>query len=308
VHTIVVAQAENPAYKTIADKFEHYYNQENFDSLFNLFSTDMQKALPADKTKDFLSRLKTQVGNIKQKEFTRYEASYGSYKTIFERGLFAINISVDRENKINGLFVKPFVPDNLPKMARNTSKLVLPFKGTWTVFWGGDTKAQNYHVENQAQKNAFDLMIFKDGKSYKTDGRTNDDYYAFGLELMAPCDGDIVLVVDGIKDNMPGVMNPVYVHGNSVIIKTANNEYLFFAHFKQHSVRVKEGQKISRGTVLGLCGNSGNSSEPHLHFHIQNVEDMNIATGVKCYFDEVIINGQLRKDYSPVKGDVISNE
>ena len=57
--------------------------------------------------------------------------------------------------------------------------------------------------------------------------------------------------------------------------------FLFFAHFKQNSIRVKQGQIIKQGELLGLCGNSGNSSEPHLHFHIQNVENMNIATGVK---------------------------
>jgi murein DD-endopeptidase MepM/ murein hydrolase activator NlpD len=304
----VVAQTEKPSYKTVADKFEQHYNQENYDSIFNQFSPEMQKALPIDKTKEFLSQLKTQAGKITQRQFTRYEATYGSYKTIFERALFAINISVDNNDKINGLFVKPFVPDNLPVIERNTTRLIAPFKGTWTVFWGGDTKEQNYHVENPAQKNAFDIMIFKNGKSHKADGKTNEDYYAFGQELMAPCDGEIVLVVDGVKDNIPGVLNPVYIPGNSVIIKTVNKEYLFFAHFKQHSIKVKEGQKIKQREVLGLCGNSGNSSEPHLHFHIQNAEDMNIATGVKCYFDKLFVNGQLKTDYSPVKGETVTNE
>ena len=61
----------------------------------------------------------------------------------------------------------------------------------------------NYHVESDAQKNAFDIIIKdKKGKSYKTDGKANEDYYAFGKELIAPCDGEIVLVVDGIKDNI----------------------------------------------------------------------------------------------------------
>jgi len=98
------------------------------------------------------------------------------------------------------------------------------------------------------------------------------------------------------------------VPGNTVIIKTQNNEYLFFAHFKQHSIKVQQGQKVKQGQLLGLCGNSGNSSEPHLHFHIQNVEDMNIATGVKCYFDKIIVNGREKTDYSPIKGDEIKND
>ena len=82
------------------------------------------------------------------------------------------------------------------------------------------------------------------------------------------------------------------------IIKTATSEYAFFAHFKQHSIVVKQGQKLRTGELLGLCGNSGNSSEPHLHFHLQNVEDMVIATGAKCYFDQLKVNGVLKSDYS----------
>ena len=159
------------------------------------------------------------------------------------------------------------------------------------------------------QKNAFDIVVTNEkGKSYKTDGKTNEDYYAFGKDIIAPCDGEIVLVVDGIKDNTPGILNPIFIPGNTVIIKTQNNDYLFFAHLKQHSIIVKQGQKVKQGQLLGLCGNSGNSSEPHLHFHIQNVEDMNSATGVKCYFDKIQVNGFLKADYSPIQKDRISNE
>ena len=205
--------------------------------------------------------------------------------------------------------VKPFVTEKQPTLIRNISKLILPFKEEWTVFWGGDTKEQNYHVAYKAQKNAFDMIITDaKGKSYKTDGKINEDYYAFGKELFAPADGEIVLVVDGIKDNKPGILNPNYVPGNSVIIKTVHNEYLFFAHFKQHSIKVKQGQKVKQGDLLGLCGNSGNSSEPHLHFHIQNIEDMNIATGAKAYFDNILVNGVLKNEYSPVKNDKVKND
>jgi len=305
----IFAQTEKAVYKNVADKLESNYNQDNYDDIFNMFSSEMKTALPLDKTKDFFSGLKDKAGKIIKKEFVKYQATYAVYKTNFERALFSLNISVDDNSKINGLYIKPFEPDNLPKIDRNKTKLVLPFNGAWTVFWGGDTKELNYHVVSKAQKNAFDIVIKdKTGKSYKTDGKTNEDYYAFGKEIFAPCDGIIVLVVDGVKENKPGELNPIYVPGNSVILKTMNNEYLLFAHFKHHSIKVKEGEKVKQERILGLCGNTGNSSEPHLHFHIQNVEDMNIATGVKCYFDKIIVNGQIKNDYSPIKGDIIQNE
>lgn len=302
------AQSEKIAYKSVAEAFEKNYNADNYDAIFSSFATVMQNALPHDKTIEFLSGLKSQAGKITKREFIKYEQSYASYKTNFERALFALNISVDNDSKINGLFIKPFKESNLPKISRNQTKLILPFKDEWTVVWGGDTKELNYHVESEAQKNAFDIVIKNDkGVSFKADGKLNEDYYAFGKDLMAPCDGEVVLVVDGVKDNVPGVLNPVYVPGNTVIIKTPYNEFLFFAHFKQHSIVVKQGQIVKQGQLLGLCGNSGNSSEPHLHFHIQNVEDMNAATGVKCYFDKIQVNGQTKTDYSPIQKEKISN-
>ena len=302
-------QVEKFANKAIADSFEFNYNADNFDAIFSCFSTEMKSALPFDKTKEFLEQLKMQVGKITKRQFVKYDQGYASYKTNFERGLFAVNISIDNNSKINGLLVEPFKESNLPIIARNTTKLILPFHGNWTIIWGGDTKELNHHIENKAQKNAFDIVITDDkGNSFKTDGIANEDYYAFGKDIIAPCDGEIVLVVDGIRDNIPGAFNPMYIPGNTVIIKTQNKEYLFFAHFKQHSIVVNQGQKVKQGQLLGLCGNSGNSSEPHLHFHIQNVEDINSATGVKCYFDKIQVNGQTKTDYSPIQKDSISND
>ena len=182
----------------------------------------------------------------------------------------------------------------------------LPFNGEWAVFWGGDTKEQNYHVNVKFQKNAFDIVINNDqGKSYRTNGKANEDYYAFGKDILAPCDAEVVLSVDGVKDNIPGIVNAMYVPGNSVMLKTKNNEFILLAHFKQGSVKVRQGDSVKQGQNLGLCGNSGNSSEPHLHFHIQNIEDMSQATGVKCYFEKIEVNGITKTDYSPVKGDKV---
>lgn len=300
---------EDQRSKDAASKFESLYNAGKYNDIFAMFNPAMQTALPADKTNTFLTQVKTQAGNLKQRAFERYEAGFASYKAEFERVTFRLNIAVDDAGLIGGLFIKPYVADMTPKPERNSVKLILPFKEEWTVFWGGDTREQNYHVDYVAQKNAFDIVIRDtSGKSYLTHGKTNEDYYAFGKELIAPCDGEVVLVVDGIKDNVPGQMNAIYVPGNTVVIKVAANEYLLFAHFKQHSIVVKEGQKIKQGQLLGLCGNSGNSSEPHLHFHIQNVENMMNATGIKCYFDNIIVNGSPKSDYSPVKGERIRNK
>lgn len=302
-------ETESKAFQEIAQQFETHYNNSAYDSIFEMYGEGMKNALPLTTSTEFFDGLFKQVGKITKREFSRYEnESYAVYKTDFERATLGLNISIDREGKINGLFIKPFQEKtNLPTPERTQTKLILPFHEQWTITWGGDTKELNYHVESQSQKNAFDFVIKKNGKTYKTSGQENEDYHAFGKEIFAPCDGEVVLAVDGVKDNEVGQMNTMFVPGNTVVIKTANDEYLVFAHFKQNSITVKEGQKVKQGELLGLCGNSGNSSEPHLHFHIQNTENFNQATGIKCYFDKILVDGKEKTDYSPIQNEVIEN-
>jgi murein DD-endopeptidase MepM/ murein hydrolase activator NlpD len=290
-------------------KFAGYYNGQQYDSVFFLFSSTMRKSLPLEKTSGFLSRLQSDAGAIENYEYVSTQDGFARYKAHFTNSVLWLDISQNRDGNIDGISFIPYDgPGEKNVMPRNLTKMSLPFTGEWFVFWGGDTKEQNYHVENVAQKNAFDIIITDTkGKSYKTDGTRNEDYYAFGQPLIAPCDAEVLIVVDGIADNVPGEMNREQVTGNTVVLKTANNEYLLFAHFKQNSIKVKKGEAVKKGQLLGLCGNSGNSSEPHLHFHIQNKEKMNLSTGIKCYFEKLLVNGIEKSDYSPVKGDRIKN-
>lgn len=298
------SQNESPTSKNAIIAFQQHYNNNQPDSIFSMFSADTKVKLPNDKTRSFLNQLKGKYGNITDMTFQKYENDFGVYKSVFQNDILTISISVNNNAEITGLYAKPYEELTEPALKRNITKMSMPFKGEWTIFWGGDTKELNYHVVAKFQKNAFDIVVNNaEGKSYKSDGKINEDYYAFGKDLLAPCDAEVVLAVDGIKDNIPGILNPIYMLGNSVLLKTKNNEYILFAHFKQHSIKVKQGDLVKSGQVLGLCGNSGNSSEPHLHFHIQDAEDFAKATGVKCYFDKLKVNDLLKTDYSPVKGD-----
>lgn len=306
--TSIFAQIETTAYKKVVERYTYYYNHNMADNIFHILSKEMQEVLPIEKAKDFVASFKQQLGNITTTEFIRYNSALAVYKTQFELGVLALNISIDNNSKISGISFRPYIPDNIPKIERNQTKLILPFNNEWTIVWGGDTKEDNYHVAVQSQKNAFDFVIKdKTGKSFRNSEQSNEDYYCFGEKLIAPCDAEIVLVVDGVKDNIPGEMNSYFPTGNTVVLKPVNNEYIYFCHFKQHSIVAKEGQSVKQGDLLGLCGNSGNSSEAHLHYHIQNVENMNIATGIKCYFEKIVVNGEAKADYSPTKSEKISN-
>src|SRR5690606_9852278 len=79
-------QAEKANYKIVADDFETQYNKSNYDSIFAMFSPEMQKALPIAQTNQFLAGLKTQAGKITKRQFLKYKnGTYASYKTNFER-------------------------------------------------------------------------------------------------------------------------------------------------------------------------------------------------------------------------------
>src|SRR5262249_6635739 len=131
-----------------------------------------------------------------------------------------------------------------------------------------------------------------------------------GREVLAPADGVVTDVIDGVRDNVPRSMNPLSVLGNAVFIQHGKHEVSVLAHFKQGSIKVKAGDAVKRGQMLGLCGNSGNSSEPHIHYHLQNTVVIQDAIGIKCFFDEVVVEKEgirsTRENYSPVKGDIIS--
>ncbi len=199
-------------------------------------------------------------------------------------------------------------------MKRNKTILQLPFKGFWFTGWGGDTKELNRHreaiKEAPNQKYALDFLIVDEkGNSHKGKGESNKDYYAFGKEILAPANGIVVEAVDGVRDNKPGIIND---YGrNAILIKHRKGEISYFSHLKQGSVKVKGGDKVKKGQVIGLCGNSGRSTESHLHYQLQNNEIMKDAEGIKCYFQNVKIKKknkeEYRNKYSPIKGDIISN-
>lgn len=304
-----VQGVESEHHKAVADQLTQDYNADNYEAIYAMYSGTMQEALPLRATERFFSGVKMTYGNIVERELLQSDQTAAQYKVRSERGTFTLTISVGENTQIIGLLIKPYVEATLPKMERTKTGLILPFNDEWTLFWGGDTPEQNYHVRaHGSQKHAFDFVVRdRSGRSFRTQGLANEDFYAFGKELIAPCDGDIVLVVDGVKDNQPGQMNPFFPTGNTVILRTENAEYMIFAHFKQHSIKVAQGQKVKQGDFLGFCGNSGNSSEPHLHFHVQNVEAMDAATGVKCHFTKILVNDKEQSDYSPVQKDRVRN-
>jgi murein DD-endopeptidase MepM/ murein hydrolase activator NlpD len=126
-----------------------------------------------------------------------------------------------------------------------------------------------------AQRFAIDyLKIDEQGRTHQGDSLKNASYYAYGSDAIAVGDGVVRALKDGIPENIPGSRAvPITletVGGNHVIIDLGGGHYAFYAHLQPGSIRVKLGERVKRGQMLGLVGNSGNSTEPHLHFHISD--------------------------------------
>jgi murein DD-endopeptidase MepM/ murein hydrolase activator NlpD len=126
-----------------------------------------------------------------------------------------------------------------------------------------------------SQRFAIDwVRLGENGRTFSGDAKDNKNYRAYGSEALAVADGVVTEVKDGIPENVPGVNSravPITletVAGNHVILDLGNGKFAFYAHLQPGSIRVKLGEKVRRGQVVGLVGNSGNSTEPHLHFHI----------------------------------------
>ncbi len=139
-----------------------------------------------------------------------------------------------------------------------------------------------------SQRFAIDwLELNPDGRTFHGDPKDNKNYRAYGSEIHSVADGVVTEVKDGIPQNIPGELPPITLEtigGNHVIVKIAGGLYAFYAHMQPGSPRVKVGDRVHRGQILGLLGNSGNSSEPHLHFDICNASSMLACEGLPYAF------------------------
>ena len=142
----------------------------------------------------------------------------------------------------------------------------LPFMGEWKV-----TQAYDGEYTHQGLwRHALDFQLEIDGAVYKDDGYMLTDYYCYGKPVIAVSSGSIVDLRNNVVDTPIGQKNVEQNWGNYVLIKHTDTLYSLVAHLKTDSVRYKIGDTVRKGDVLGLCGNSGLSPYPHLHFQFQS--------------------------------------
>lgn len=149
-----------------------------------------------------------------------------------------------------------------------------------------------------AQRFATDWLQFgPDGRLYTGDGKHSSDYYCYGAELLAVADGTVIEARDGIPEGIPpsnyAPSTFQNVFGNSVVLDIGEGRYAAYAHIIPGSVAVKIGDRVTQGQVIGKLGNSGNSTGPHLHFHICNGRDGIASEGLPFSFASFDLLGSM---------------
>ena len=188
---------------------------------------------------------------------------------------------------------------------------IFPLRGVWHVGYGA-----SFHTGHRwAIPEEFALDIAKVGESglsHKGDGTRFDDYYAYGADVLAAADGRVTSVANDQQEDPSAMQRPnetqeayfarlqkeqgerlakglTAITGNYVMIDHGKNEYSLYAHLQPGSVGIRVGDQVKAGGVIGKLGSSGNSTEPHLHFHVCDKPDPLMCAGIPVNFSNITI-------------------
>jgi murein DD-endopeptidase MepM/ murein hydrolase activator NlpD len=192
-----------------------------------------------------------------------------------------------------------------PAVYRSKTDLILPVGGRVISWDGPDLYGHHRRIDitggmttalgitTNFMRYAYDFSVVDEqGRMFKGTGERNEDWYGFGTPIYATGDGTVALAGDGIPDNTTTkrheltrdqvMKDPHVLFGNHVVVDHGNGEVSFFAHLKQGSVRVKPGEKVRQGQVIGEMGFSGDAITVHLHYQLQS--DTKWGEGLPAHF------------------------
>jgi hypothetical protein len=205
----------------------------------------------------------------------------------------------------------------LPVDPRPTTIIAPPLRGDGWLANSGCCAAASIHRAirvpvggariGKQETFAIDFARLRDGKGFAGDGARPEDWYGFGAEVLAVADGTVVAVADGYPEQAPlqpitHITKPEDFGGNAVVLEIAPGVYAYYGHLQPGSITVAVGEQVTTGQVLGLLGNTGNSSGPHLHFGLIDDPDPLVGNSLPMAFDHWILQGTFDLDASDAAG------
>ncbi len=185
--------------------------------------------------------------------------------------------------------------------------LHLPFWGEWMISQGHN--GQFTHKGDWSS--AFDFILLdEEMKSYTSNGLLCEHYHCYNKPVIAPADGVVEFIIDQMDDNEIGKTDTVNNWGNTIIIRHLPGLYSQLSHLRKGSFKVSKGDSVKRGDLLALCGNSGRSPEPHIHFQVQTsaIHGSKTLNYPFSYYLKPELGKKILSSFTtPAEGDLISN-
>jgi hypothetical protein len=150
------------------------------------------------------------------------------------------------------------------------------------------------------------IKIDRQGKAFRGDGKKPEQWLCYGVALLAVAPGTVVEVMRDLPDEPPGTaptnLTIPEIAGNHVLLDLGSGRYAMYAHLAPHSATVHVGDRVKAGDKLGLLGNSGNSTGPHLHFQISDRPSTLDTTSLPFVFERMTLQSR-----TPLNLDDIEN-
>jgi murein DD-endopeptidase MepM/ murein hydrolase activator NlpD len=146
-------------------------------------------------------------------------------------------------------------------------------------------------------------------------------YYCYGKPVLAVADGRVVTARDGLPENIPGhgdAFHPAIpitldtIAGNTITLDIGGGQFAYYLHLQPGSLRVKAGDHVRRGQMLGRIGATGDAREPHLHFEVTDSAKALAGDGLPYLIDRYRLQGseggplKLRTDELPLDHNIVA--
>jgi hypothetical protein len=153
------------------------------------------------------------------------------------------------------------------------------------------------------------IKVDAEGKAFRGDGKKSENWLCYGVDVLAVGPGTVVETMRDLPDETPGVPPTItdvtHIAGNHVLLDLGGGHYAMYAHLAPKSLTVHVGDHVKSGDKIGLLGNSGNSTGPHLHFQISDRPSTLDVTSMPYVFPSMTLQARIPLDLVAIDDDSI---